>query len=131
MAPLKSRPGRSEVGGSGGSHDLRRTVATMLAEMGIALDLVAAVVGHEAGGKETRTLVALICAGSSSSLGSAASSTAQLRKDCSRSQCLSLSFATVSAGCCRSAERSCARGSLLIFDQSPRAHINPPTMSYL
>ena len=39
------------------SHDLRRTFATMLAEMGIALDLVAAIVGHEAGGKETRTLV--------------------------------------------------------------------------
>lgn len=39
------------------THDLRRTVATMLAEMGIALDLVAAVVGHEAGGKETRTLI--------------------------------------------------------------------------
>lgn len=39
------------------THDLRRTVATMLVEMGIALDLVAAVVGHEAGGKETRTLV--------------------------------------------------------------------------
>jgi integrase len=39
------------------THDLRRTVATMLAEMGIALDLVAAVVGHEAGGKESRTLV--------------------------------------------------------------------------
>jgi hypothetical protein len=29
----------------------------MLAEMGIAFDLVAAVVGHEAGGRETRTLV--------------------------------------------------------------------------
>jgi len=39
------------------THDLRRTVATMLAEMGIALDLVAAVVGHEAGRRETRTLV--------------------------------------------------------------------------
>ena len=39
------------------THDLRRTVATMLAEMGITLDLVAAVVGHEAGTKETRTLV--------------------------------------------------------------------------
>ena len=39
------------------THDLRRTVATMLAEMGIGLDLIAAVVGHEAGGKETRTLV--------------------------------------------------------------------------
>jgi integrase len=39
------------------SHDLRRTTATMMAEMGIALDLVAAVVGHEAGGRDTRTLV--------------------------------------------------------------------------
>jgi integrase len=39
------------------THDLRRTVATMLAEMGIALDLVAAVVGHEAGGRETRILI--------------------------------------------------------------------------
>jgi hypothetical protein len=29
----------------------------MLAEMGIALDLVAAIVCHESGGKETRTLV--------------------------------------------------------------------------
>jgi len=39
------------------THDLRRTVATILAEMGTALDLVAAVVGHESGVKETRTLV--------------------------------------------------------------------------
>jgi integrase len=39
------------------SHDLRRTFATMMAEMGIALDLVAAIVGHEAGAKETRVLV--------------------------------------------------------------------------
>ena len=39
------------------SHDLRRTFATMLAEMGIALELVAAIVGHEPGGKDTRTLV--------------------------------------------------------------------------
>ena len=39
------------------SHDLRRTFATMLAEMGVALDVVAAIVGHELGGKETRTLV--------------------------------------------------------------------------
>jgi integrase len=39
------------------THDLRRTVATMLAEMGIGLDLVASVIGQEAGGKETRTLV--------------------------------------------------------------------------
>src|SRR5262245_51403451 len=37
------------------THDLRRTVATQLTEMGIALDLVAAVIGHEAGGRETRT----------------------------------------------------------------------------
>jgi integrase len=39
------------------SHDLRRTFATMLAEMGVALDLVAAIVGHESGGRDTRTLV--------------------------------------------------------------------------
>jgi integrase len=39
------------------SHDLRRTTATMMVEMGVPLDLVAAVVGHEAGGKDTRTLV--------------------------------------------------------------------------
>ena len=34
------------------THDLRRTVATMLAELGVSLDVVAAVVGHEAGGKK-------------------------------------------------------------------------------
>jgi integrase len=39
------------------TDDLRRTFATGLVEMGIALDLVAAIVGHEAGSKETRTLV--------------------------------------------------------------------------
>jgi len=39
------------------SHDLRRTFATMLAEMGVALDLVAAIVGHESGGRDARTLV--------------------------------------------------------------------------
>jgi integrase len=39
------------------THDLRRTVATMLTELGIPLDLVAAIIGHEAGGKNTRTLV--------------------------------------------------------------------------
>jgi integrase len=39
------------------THDLRRTVATMLVEMGVELDLVAAMVGHEAGGREARTLV--------------------------------------------------------------------------
>jgi integrase len=39
------------------SHDLRRTFASMLAEMGVALDLLAAIVGHESGGKDVRTLV--------------------------------------------------------------------------
>jgi integrase len=39
------------------THDLRRTFATMLAEIGVALDLVAAIVGHESGGRDTRTLV--------------------------------------------------------------------------
>jgi len=39
------------------THDLRRTVITMLADMGVGLELVAVVVGHQAGGKETRTLV--------------------------------------------------------------------------
>jgi integrase len=39
------------------SHDLRRSAATMMVELGISLDLVAAVVGHEAGGRDTRTLV--------------------------------------------------------------------------
>lgn len=39
------------------THDLRRTVATGLVEMGFPLDLVATVIGHDAGRKETRTLV--------------------------------------------------------------------------
>jgi integrase len=39
------------------THDLRRTVATMLVEQGVALDLIAAVIGHEPGGTQTRTLV--------------------------------------------------------------------------
>ena len=39
------------------THDLRRTVATMLAEMAVPLELVAALVGHESGAKEVRTLV--------------------------------------------------------------------------
>ena len=39
------------------THDLRRTFATMMAEMGLSLDLVASLIGHEAGGKNTRTLV--------------------------------------------------------------------------
>ena len=39
------------------SHDLRRTVATEMAKLGLPLDLVATVLGHEAGGgSETRTL---------------------------------------------------------------------------
>jgi integrase len=39
------------------SHDLRRSAATMMVEVGIALDVVAAIVGHEAGGRDSRTLV--------------------------------------------------------------------------
>jgi integrase len=39
------------------THDLRRTAATMMVDMGVPLDLVAAVVGHQSGGKDTRTLV--------------------------------------------------------------------------
>jgi integrase len=38
------------------SHDLRRTFATMLAEMGVAFDLVAGILGHESGSRDTRTL---------------------------------------------------------------------------
>jgi integrase len=38
------------------THDLRRTFATQLAELGVPLDLIAAIVGHEAG-KSHRTLV--------------------------------------------------------------------------
>ena len=38
-------------------HDLRRTLRPRMAEMGIALDLVAAVIGHElSGGKDIRSL---------------------------------------------------------------------------
>jgi integrase len=39
------------------SHDLRRTVATELIDLGITYDVVAAVIGHEQGDKNTRTLV--------------------------------------------------------------------------
>jgi integrase len=39
------------------SHDLRRTFASILAEMGVALDLIAAIIGHESRSKEIRTLV--------------------------------------------------------------------------
>jgi integrase len=38
------------------SHDLRRTVATEMAKLGLPLDLVATVLGQEAGGGETRIL---------------------------------------------------------------------------
>ena len=40
------------------THDLRRTAATHMVEMGIALDVVAAVIGHELelGGRDTRIL---------------------------------------------------------------------------
>jgi hypothetical protein len=42
---------------SHGLHDLRRTTATMLtAQLGLSLELVATVIGHEAGGAQTRTL---------------------------------------------------------------------------
>jgi integrase len=39
------------------SHDMRRTVATQLIDIGINYDIVAAVLGHESGDKNTRTLV--------------------------------------------------------------------------
>ena len=39
------------------SHDLRRTVATGLVDLGFSLEVVAAVLGLEAGGKDVRTLV--------------------------------------------------------------------------
>jgi integrase len=59
---LLSRRGRLPVD-KFTTQDLRRTVATVLAEMGIALELVAAVVGHEAGGRETRErLCGIMCA---------------------------------------------------------------------
>lgn len=38
------------------SHDLRRTVATGLVDLGFSFEIVAAVLGHEAGGKHVRTL---------------------------------------------------------------------------
>lgn len=38
------------------SHDIRRTVATQLVELGISFDLVAAVLGHEVGGANVRVL---------------------------------------------------------------------------
>lgn len=39
------------------THDLRRTVATQLAELGTPFDVIAIVIGHEAGTRETKTLV--------------------------------------------------------------------------
>lgn len=39
------------------SHDLRRTVATGLVDLGFAYEVTAAVLGHDAGSREARTLV--------------------------------------------------------------------------
>jgi len=39
------------------THDLRRTVVSAMDELGIALDTIAAVVGHQRGSRDTRTLV--------------------------------------------------------------------------
>jgi integrase len=39
------------------SHDLRRTVATGLVDIGFSFEIVAAVLGHEVGSKKVRTLV--------------------------------------------------------------------------
>jgi integrase len=42
-----------------GTHDLRRTVATQMAEsLALPLEVIARVIGHQAGGVATRTLVA-------------------------------------------------------------------------
>jgi integrase len=39
------------------SHDLRRSAVTHMAKLGLSLDIVAAVIGHEPGGKDVRVLV--------------------------------------------------------------------------
>jgi integrase len=39
------------------SHDLRRTVATQMADLEIPENVIAKVLGHESGGKEARTLI--------------------------------------------------------------------------
>lgn len=39
------------------THDIRRTVVSQLDEMGISLDTIAMIVGHQRGTKDTRTLV--------------------------------------------------------------------------
>jgi integrase len=42
-----------------GTHDLRRTVATTMAEtLGISLEIIARVIGHTGGSASTRTLIA-------------------------------------------------------------------------
>lgn len=47
-----------------GTHDLRRTVATQMAEsLGIHLETIARVIGHRAGGASTQTLVSHYVAG--------------------------------------------------------------------
>lgn len=40
-----------------GTHDLRRTAVSAMDELGIALDTIAAVIGHQRGSRDTRTLV--------------------------------------------------------------------------
>jgi integrase len=39
------------------THDLRRSAATHMAKLGLPLDTIAAVIGHEPGGKDVRVLV--------------------------------------------------------------------------
>ena len=39
------------------THDLRRSAVTHMAKLGISLDIIAAVIGHEPGGKDLRVLV--------------------------------------------------------------------------
>jgi integrase len=39
------------------THDLRRTFVSQLAAMGISVDLIASMIGHEGGSRETRTLL--------------------------------------------------------------------------
>jgi integrase len=39
------------------SHDLRRSAVTHMAKLGLSLDVVAGVIGHEPGGKDVRVLV--------------------------------------------------------------------------
>jgi integrase len=39
------------------THDLRRTVVSAMDELGVSLDTIAAVIGHQRGSRDTRTLV--------------------------------------------------------------------------